>query len=108
MGVLDVPDLVPGFIVETAETVVTLALTNDQLAVGTADAEILILDRQTGAVLHTLPGHKGGTNSLVFAAGKRLISAGEDGKAAVWNFTTGEQMESLEVEGLDADTCVLA
>jgi WD40 repeat protein len=104
MGIIDVPELLPGFIVETPETVVTLALSGDQLAVGTAESEISILDRHTGGVMHTLTGHAGGTNSLVYAAGTRLISAGEDGKAAIWDIEKGTQLESLEVEGLDADT----
>lgn len=104
MGVLEIPDLIPGFNVETPETVVALAFSTGHLAVGTADSEILVIDRQSGDVLHKLSGHNGGTNSLIFAAGDRLISAGEDGKAAVWNYLTGQQLESLEVEGLDADT----
>ena len=90
--------------VDTPETVITLALSGDQLAVGTAEREILILNRQTGNVIHALAGHTGGTNSLVYAAGTRLISAGEDGKAAIWDIEKGIQLESLEVEGLDADT----
>ena len=101
---LDIPELTKGFEIKTAETVVTLALSGDQLAVGTAESEISILNRHTGAVIHALSGHKGGTNSLVYAAGTRLISAGQDGKAAVWDVEQGLQLESLEVEGLDADT----
>ena len=79
-------------------------MSGDQLAVGTAEKDILILDRHSGHIIHTLPGHNGGTNSLVYAAGTRLISAGEDGKAAIWDIEKGAQLESLEVEGLDADT----
>ena len=90
--------------VETPETVLTLAISGDQLAVGTAEKAILILNRQTGAIAHTLGGHNGGTNSLVYAAGTRLISAGEDGRAAIWDIEKGTQLESLEVEGLNADT----
>lgn len=90
--------------VDTPETVVTLALSGGQLAVGTAEKDISILNRHDGSVIHTLTGHNGGTNSLVYAAGTRLISAGEDGKAAIWDIEKGQQLESLEVEGLDADT----
>lgn len=71
---------------------------------GTAESAISILDRHSGGVMHSLAGHAGGTNSLVYAAPPRLISAGEDGKAAIWDVQKGEQLESLEVEGLDADT----
>lgn len=89
--------------VDTPETVITLAISGDQLAVGTAETEVIILNRHTGNVIHSLSGHPGGTNSLVYAAGTRLISAGEDGRAAIWDIEKGLQLESLEVEGLDAD-----
>lgn len=106
MGVLEVPTLIPGFEVELSDTISALAICEDILAIACAEQEIQLVDRISGNVLHVLKGHEGGTNSVAFATGSEsptLISAGEDGKAAIWDVKTGTQLESLEVEGLDAD-----
>ena len=104
MGVLEVPRLELGFESELPETIEVLEVCEDVLAIGCAEAEILLVSRLDGSLLHTLKGHKGGTNSMAFALGPVLISAGEDGKAAIWDVKAGTQLHSLEVEGLNADT----
>jgi WD40 repeat protein len=55
------------------------------------------------SVLRELAGHAGGTNSLCFGGSNRLVSAGEDGTAAVWDPDSGDLIARLECEGENAD-----
>lgn len=50
--------------------------------------EIVILDRVTLSVVHTIPAHHGRILSLAFDfAFKRLVSLGKDKTLRIWDFT---------------------
>lgn len=94
---------------EAEETVTCLVAASGSggqqiVAVGQADtAAIVLLDGSNlSVVLRELAGHAGGTNSLAFGGGK-LVSAGEDGCAAVWDPTSGDLLARLECEGENVD-----
>ncbi len=72
------------------------------VAAGGYDDEIALLDEDMTLVAG-LEGHAGGTNALAFAAPRLLVSAGEDGTAAVWCCAGGGLRARLACEGVDAD-----
>jgi hypothetical protein len=74
------------------------------VAAGGYDDEIVLLDLDLNAAAR-LPGHAGGTNALAFAGPARLVSAGEDGTAAVWDCRSHKLAARLACEGVDADRC---
>lgn len=59
------------------------------------------------AVVAELAGHEGGTTSLAFASPTLLVSAGEDGTAAVWDCGEAPGAAALKArlacEGVDVD-----
>ncbi|KAI8469457.1 MAG: WD40-repeat-containing domain protein [Monoraphidium minutum] len=76
------------------------------VAAGTYSDEIEILDEDLNLIA-SLEGHTGGCTALAFAAGGALlVSAGEDGCAAVWAVGGGgggALKARLPAEGVDAD-----
>jgi WD40 repeat protein/tRNA A-37 threonylcarbamoyl transferase component Bud32/uncharacterized protein YbaR (Trm112 family) len=65
-----------------------------------ANKNILVWDWKSGNVLHTLPGHRGVVQSLVFIPGEsRLASADLTGQVKVWDLTVGKELHSLETKG---------
>lgn len=100
----NVPDLKSLTTYELEESVICLDVARDHeaIAAGTIDDEVVVLDTDL-KLKHKLSGHEGGTNSLGFASDNVLVSAGEDGKARVWNASTGSCIAELPCEGLDAD-----
>ncbi|KAL4457845.1 hypothetical protein ABPG75_012710 [Micractinium tetrahymenae] len=90
---------------EMEEAAVCLALSpkGQLLAVGTVDDAIAVLDVGSGAVAHTLAGHRGGTNGLAFLSGNSLVSVGEDGAARVWNVARAACLHELPVDAEGAD-----
>ena len=101
---VDVPDLLPVATFTLEEAVICLDLSRDgaYVAAGSVEDEIVVLDDKLGLVCK-LAGHEGGSNSLAFAAGARLVSAGEDGKAKIWDAKSGACTAELHCEGVDAD-----
>lgn len=91
------------------DTITCLAVTCAEgktlVAVGQADSAVIVLLSENLEVLRELPGHAGGTNSLAFSSNK-LVSAGEDGTAAIWDAISGEQLVRLECEGENVDRWV--
>lgn len=75
----------------------SLASCDQFLAAGSCETAIIVYDLAL-RVKHTLPGHEGGTNSLAFAKDSRLLSAGEDGHAIVWEYTSGKCIARLQCE----------
>ena len=70
--------------------------TGDRLAAAVVSGPITILDANSGAVVHTLPGHGFGTAALDWQpGGKLLASAGQDGKVRLWDTTTGAETHAL-------------
>ena len=73
------------------------------VAAGSYEDAIVLLDEDMKP-LGQLEGHPGGSTSLAFAAGgKLLVSAGEDGAAAVWCCESKTLKARLACEGVDAD-----
>jgi WD40 repeat protein len=100
----DVPDLTAVASYTLEEAVICLDVSRDGslLAAGSLVDEITVLDQQLQLVAR-LDGHEGGTNSLAFSSCK-LVSAGEDGKAKIWDAKVlGACIAQLECEGVDAD-----
>jgi WD40 repeat protein len=100
----DVPDLTAVASYQLEEAVICLDISRDGalLAAGSVDEFIVVLDSKELRLLAKLDGHEGGTNSLAFGA-QRLVSAGEDGKAKLWNAKEGSCVAELACEGVDAD-----
>eukprot|EP00878_Enallax_costatus_P018098 GHUV01019041.1.p1 GENE.GHUV01019041.1~~GHUV01019041.1.p1 ORF type:complete len:372 (+),score=94.31 GHUV01019041.1:697-1812(+) len=90
--------------VELEDACTCLALSSDAqlLAAGSCEPAVMVYDLAL-ALKYSLAGHAGGTNSLAFAKGGRLLSAGEDGDAAVWDCTNGSCIARLECEGEHVD-----
>lgn len=61
---------------------------------------VVILDAQSGRVVHTLAGHKGLLNSLVYSRNGGLVaSCAEDATARIWEMPTGRQRYCLAHDG---------
>jgi WD40 repeat protein len=59
---------------------------------------IRIWEVANGQSVRTLPGHKGGTSSIVFSPdGRHLASGGLDGNVKVWDVATWNEKRSLPV-----------
>lgn len=90
------------------ETITALAVAELEagkaiVAVAQADtATILLLDGNLSS-LRELQGHAGGTNAVAFGGSSRLVSAGEDGMAAVWDPQSGDLLARLKCEGENTD-----
>jgi hypothetical protein len=67
------------------------------------DRCILLSDKQTGDLLHTLIGHLGFVNDLTFVGTDRLVSAGSDGTVRVWHVPLGTELCCLR--RTPADPC---
>jgi WD40 repeat protein len=87
---------------EDACTCIALSANAQLLAAGSCEPGIAVFDLQL-SLLRTLSGHEGGTNSLAFATGGRLVSAGEDGQFAVWDSGSGNCLARLDCEGTNVD-----
>lgn len=82
------------------DNVIMLAWSPDgqTLAAASVSGAITLFDFKTGATKHTLKGHSFGTTSIAFNHdGNYLASAGQDGKARVWNIADGSEV--LAVQG---------
>ncbi len=63
------------------------------LAAAAASGEVLLLDALTGATLHRLAGHAGGTLCLAWSPADRLLATGgQDGMARLWEPATGREV----------------
>jgi WD40 repeat protein len=86
-------------------TGVTFSPDGAQLAVGTTDNDVFILNAASGEIEQTLAGH---TNVIVFRGlafspdGKSLASASLDGTVRLWDPLTGVERGILERKGLQA------
>lgn len=72
------------------------------VAAGSYGDQIDLMDEDMN-LMGQLEGHPGGTNSLAFATEQLLVSAGEDGTAAIWDCESKECKARLACEGVDAD-----
>jgi WD40 repeat protein len=78
------------------------------IAVGQADEAVILLLDASLAQVGSLSGHGGGTNSLAFgssgsSSGSSLVSAGEDGTAAVWDVQQQQLCGRLACDGNNLD-----
>lgn len=86
------------------DTVNCCAVSAAIIAVGQADTATIVLLNEDLTVLRELAGHTSGTNALCFGPeDKKLVSAGEDGTAAVWDVSSGDLLARLECEGENVD-----
>ncbi len=62
-----------------------------QLAVAAVTGPVVLFDASTGKELHTLSGHGFGTTAIAYHPSDdgALATAGQDGKARIWDTTTG-------------------
>src|SRR5206468_1234834 len=76
---------------EAAGPVWAVAVSPDggKFAAAGADHKIRVHDAQTGKLLKTLTGHKGGVTALAFLGHDRLASAAGDRLVKVWDLTDG-------------------
>jgi WD40 repeat protein len=84
----------PQWRVTGSDYVTALAWSPDSsaLAAASASGPILLIEGESGRVVHELPGHGMGTLSLDWSRdGRWLASGGQDGKARVWDVLTGAQ-----------------
>jgi WD40 repeat protein/tRNA A-37 threonylcarbamoyl transferase component Bud32 len=59
--------------------------------------EVKVFDVETGATVHSLPGHIYGIFQVVFAAdGRRMASCSCDGGLKVWDTATGQELFSFD------------
>lgn len=59
--------------------------------------DVIVLDSQTGEILHILTGHSHPINSVAFSPdGKRIVSASDDWTVKIWDSRTGSLLHSLE------------
>jgi WD40 repeat protein len=67
------------------------------LAAATASGPVALLAGDTGEVAATLPGHPDGTLTLAWSPRDRRLATGrQDGRARLWDPTTGREMAALE------------
>ncbi len=64
-----------------------------EIAVCGQDADIVLLDAETGEVRTRIPSGQGEVNGLAVSPnGKLLASAGDDGTIAIWDISTGQEV----------------
>lgn len=75
---------------------------------GTA-AHIKIYSMETGVLCQTLIGHRGSVNDIAASDnGERLVSAGLDGTARVWDLATGACIHCFAVDGIPLHTACMS
>ena len=84
--------------IELTDHVISTAwiASGDKIAAAVVSGPIVIADAVTGRILHTLHGHGFGTTAVGWQPGTDVLaSTGQDGKAKLWNTTTGECSREL-------------
>jgi WD40 repeat protein/beta-lactamase regulating signal transducer with metallopeptidase domain len=95
-------------------TAVAVSPDGRSLATGARDGVIRLWNVGTASEIKKLAGHRGCVTALHFAAGERLVSAGEDERVHIWDLATGQTIRSVVQSSpdlkiaLSSDGCMLA
>ncbi|MBR4685041.1 MAG: PD40 domain-containing protein [Candidatus Methanomethylophilaceae archaeon] len=95
---LQVIDVMTGKVLRTLAGGGTAAFDpHDERIVATSGNAVIVLDSQTGEILHILTGHSHPINSVAFSPdGKRIVSASDDWTVKIWDSRTGSLLHSWE------------
>lgn len=86
-----------GLVASFQQTVWSIASNDEVIAAGSEDGTVIVIDQDTGAVLHRLA-----TGDQIYRTildGDRLVTAGNGG-LHVWSWRTGQQLPIAEGRGL--------
>jgi WD40 repeat protein len=73
-----------------------VALDGRRLLVGGVDGSLRLWDLETGRVVRSFAGHRGGVPGVAIAPdGRRALSAGEDGTVRLWDVESGRELVVL-------------
>ncbi|KAF9433014.1 phosphomevalonate kinase [Entomortierella beljakovae] len=78
---------------------------DDQNSIPIGDGSTVIWDPVTNETVHTLNGHTGAINSIMYSPdGKRIASGGADKKVLLWDTENGKRIQTLDghTEGVDS------
>ncbi|PHN07770.1 hypothetical protein CRP01_04830 [Flavilitoribacter nigricans DSM 23189 = NBRC 102662] len=74
-----------------------------QMAVGTEEGSVLLLDSDRGDILHILSGHGQRVYDLAFSPeGDRLLTGSQDSTARIWDTATGALLQTLRGHSIEA------
>ncbi len=82
-----------------AREVTALAISSDNavIAGGTDDGYLLLWDRRTGGLLHSLAAHRDSIEAVAFSPdGTRIVTAGADSVTCVWDPMSGQPVHKLD------------
>jgi hypothetical protein len=75
------------------------------LASATEGGAVTIWDAETGNIMHTLKGHDGDVQSVIFSPdGQTLVTGGLDGTVRLWNAATGNLQRTLTGHQSDVES----
>jgi len=83
---------------DAGDHVIALAWSPDgrHLAAAGVGGGVHVIDAETGATRHQLPGHAGGATSVAWADEGTVASAGQDGRARLWDVRNGSERLALD------------
>lgn len=76
--------------------VVSLACTGRFVIAGTFTGHADVWDNESGALVRTLTGHRGGVHAVAGAMGRLAVTGSDDGQVAVWDLDGGACLHRLQ------------
>ncbi len=78
----------------------TLALSDEQVAVGTLDGAVMLYDLVSGEVVNTWSAYNNWVNDIAFNEDhSQLATASEDGSVRIWDVNSGEMLDEITIPG---------